>query len=188
MGLFNSPFIFAWLGRFEPSHATVRWTVAHRRLDGDGSIVFRISSSPPKTNWLGRFEPSHATVRWTVAHRRLDGDGSIVFRISSSPPKTKRTREGVLHFFLAGEIRTIPCNGPVDRCPWPAGRRWLHSVSNLFNSTKNEAHPGGCASACQKSLAEFGGVSCQIKSNHFLSGRVPDRKYISGCKCASCSP
>ena len=23
-----------------------------------------------------------------------------------------------------------------------------------------------------------------IKSNHFLSGRVPDRKYISGCKCA----
>ena len=34
-------FIFAWLGRFEPSHATVRWTVAHRRLDGDGSIVFR---------------------------------------------------------------------------------------------------------------------------------------------------
>ena len=88
--------------------------------------------------WLGRFEPSHATVRWTVAHRRLDGDGSIVFRISSSPPKTKRTRKGVLHFCLAGEIRTIPCNGPVDRCPSPAGRRWLHSVSNLFKSTKNE--------------------------------------------------
>ena len=43
-------FIFAWLGRFEPSHATVRWTVAHRRLDGDGSIVFRISSSPPVFN------------------------------------------------------------------------------------------------------------------------------------------
>ena len=59
-------------------------------------------------------------------------------RISSSPPKTKRTREGVLHFCLTGEIRTIPCNGPVDRCPSPAGRRWLHSVSNLFKSTKNE--------------------------------------------------
>ena len=24
--------------------------------------------------------------------------------------------------------------------------------------------------------------------NHFRSGRVPDRKYISGCKCASCAP
>ena len=59
-------------------------------------------------------------------------------RISSSPPKTKHTREGVLHFCLAGEIRTISCNGPVDRCPSPAGRRWLHSVSNLFKSTKNE--------------------------------------------------
>ena len=41
------------------------------------------------------------------------------------------------------------------------------------------------ASACQKSLAEFGGVSRQIKSNHFLSGRVPDRKYISGCKSSA---
>ena len=40
-------------------------------------------------------------------------------------------------------------------------------------------------SACQKSLAEFGGVSRQIKSNHFLSGRVPDRKYISGCKSSA---
>ena len=41
------------------------------------------------------------------------------------------------------------------------------------------------SAACQKSLAEFGGVSRQIKSNHFLSGRVPDRKYISGCKSSA---
>ena len=25
-------------------------------------------------------------------------------------------------------------------------------------------------------------------AKHFLSGRVPDRKYFSGCKCASCAP
>ena len=113
--------------------------MVHQKRSAPGRVCFIFA-------WLGRFEPSHATVRWTVAQRRLDGDGSIVFRISSSPPKTKRTREGVLHFCLAGEIRTIPCNGPVDRCPTPTGRRWLHSVSNLFKSTKNEAHPGGCAS------------------------------------------
>lgn len=39
-----------------------------------------------------------------------------------------------------------------------------------------------------KSLAEFADGSRQIELNHFLSGRVPDRKYNSGCKCANCSP
>ena len=28
----------------------------------------------------------------------------------------------------------------------------------------------------------------RIKSNHFLSGRVPDRKYFTPRKCASCAP
>ena len=124
----------------------------HQKRSTPGRVCFIFA-------WLGRFEPSHATVRWTVAHRRLDGDGSIVFRISSSPPKKKHTREGVLHFCLAGEIRTIPCNGPVDRCPSPAGRRWLHSVSNLFKSTKNEAHPGGCASFFNPVNVMFTGFS-----------------------------
>ncbi len=36
-----------------------------------------------------------------------------------------------------------------------------------------------------KSLAEFGGFYRRIKSNHFLPGRVPDRKYISGCKSSA---
>ena len=40
------------------------------------------------------------------------------------------------------------------------------------------------ASQLEKSLAEFADFRRQIKWNHFLSGRVPDRKYFSGCKCA----
>ncbi len=55
------------------------------------------------------------------------------------------------------------------------------------------------ASACQKSLAEFAARRRQRDFDHFLSGRtpgwsllplrgnsppVPDRKYLSGCKCA----
>ena len=45
-----------------------------------------------------------------------------------------------------------------------------------------------CISACQKSLAEFAARRRQRDSDHFLSGRVPDRKYNSGCKCAICTP
>ena len=41
------------------------------------------------------------------------------------------------------------------------------------------------SAACQKSLAEFGGVSRQIKSNHFLSGRVPETKFVKGVFCSS---
>ena len=41
---------------------------------------------------------------------------------------------------------------------------------------------------CQRSLAEFADGSRQIKSNHFLPGRVPGRKYFSGRKCANCAP
>ena len=46
------------------------------------------------------------------------------------------------------------------------------------------------ATACQKSLAEFAAHRRQIKSNHFLSGHVPDRKYLSGCEvcAADCNP
>ena len=42
--------------------------------------------------------------------------------------------------------------------------------------------------ACQKSLAEFAARRRQRDFDHFLSGRVPDRKYNSGCKCAICTP
>ena len=42
--------------------------------------------------------------------------------------------------------------------------------------------------ACQKSLAEFAARRRQRDSDYFLSGRVPDRKYNSGCKCAICTP
>ncbi len=31
-------------------------------------------------------------------------------------------------------------------------------------------------------------VSSEKNPNHFLPGRVPGRKYISGCKCGICSP
>ena len=58
------------------------------------------------------------------------------------------------------------------------------SFSTHAKNTPRTVYAGG-VSACQKSLAEFGGVSRQIKSNHFLSGRVPDRKYISGCKSSA---
>ena len=55
----------------------------------------------------------------------------------------------------------------------------------------------------KKSLAEFAARRRQRDSDHFLSGRtpgwsllplrgnsppVPDRKYLSGCKCAICTP
>ncbi len=39
-----------------------------------------------------------------------------------------------------------------------------------------------------KSLAEFAARRRQIKWDHFWSGRVPDQKYFSGCKCGICSP
>ena len=39
--------------------------------------------------------------------------------------------------------------------------------------------------ACQKSLAEFAARRRQRDFDHFLSGRVPDRKYNSGCKSSA---
>ena len=74
-----------------------------------------------------------------------------------------------------------------SRIPTPSAIM-QHPCSCLFRHTQKtppaQSMQGG-VSACQKSLAEFGGVSRQIKSNHFLSGRVPDRKYISGCKSSA---
>ena len=40
--------------------------------------------------------------------------------------------------------------------------------------------------AWQKSLAEFAARRRRKNSNHFLPGRVPGRKYFSGCKCGIC--
>ena len=61
-----------------------------------------------------------------------------------------------------------------------------------MNSIYESILPGvicrGECSACQKSLAEFAARRRQIELNHFLPGRVPGGKYLTGCKCASCPP
>ena len=56
------------------------------------------------------------------------------------------------------------------------------SFSTHAKNTPRTVYAGG-VSACQKSLAEFGGVSRQIKSNHFLSGRVPETRFVKGILC-----
>ena len=66
----------------------------------------------------------------------------------------------------------------------PVNVRFLKSVPKKYAG----AQLGAPASACQKSLAEFAARRRQRDFDHFLSGRVPDRKYLSGCKCAICTP
>jgi len=56
------------------------------------------------------------------------------------------------------------------------------SKGNLYKNINIMQAARRALQLVKKSLAEFGGVSRQIKSKHFLSGRVPDRKYFSGCE------
>ena len=69
-----------------------------------------------------------------------------------------------------------PSFAPASRGTFPQGK--VLAVRDSYESQRRN----------KKSLAEFADGSRQIKSSHFPSGRVPDGKYISGCKCASCSP
>ena len=70
-----------------------------------------------------------------------------------------------------------------------APRNSARSLSQDFclNSKFGKRRNTVCISACQKSLAEFAARRRQRDSDHFLSGRVPGRKYNSGCKCAICT-
>ena len=75
----------------------------------------------------------------------------------------------------------------------------VRSINPAFLSIRNPAFP---LAACKKPPAHnrAGGdrlsikprrvrcVSSEKNPNHFLPGRVPGRKYISGCKCGICSP
>ena len=57
-----------------------------------------------------------------------------------------------------------------------------------ISSTHKEApghEPGGRLHKKPRRVCRFSGKEIRI---HFLSGRVPDRKFFSGCKCASCAP
>ena len=51
---------------------------------------------------------------------------------------------------------------------------------------RGRQEPSFPAQRFKKSLAEFAARRRQRDFDYFLSGRVPDRKYNSGCKCASC--
>ena len=125
------------------SVATVRWTVACRRLDGGYTIIFakqkckRVPQSPPKkkirTVRFGFFlyrmgtRTSVTTVRWTVACRRLDGGYTIIF----AKQKCKRVPQSFLeygHFFssqenplIAGRILYGCRPGAKIKYPQPAG-------------------------------------------------------------------
>ena len=95
-------------------------------------------------------------------------------------------------------IREIPT--PLNNCLGMALLFGVHAnkfqfsvfpdCTQCFAGTKRQRQTRtfGAASACQKSLAEFAARRRQRDSDHFLSGRVPDRKYNSGCKCAICTP
>ena len=66
-----------------------------------------------------------------------------------------------------------PSSAPASRGTFPQGN--VLAVRDSYESQRRN----------KKSLAEFADGSRQIKSNHFPSGRVPDGKYISGCKSSA---
>ncbi len=68
----------------------------------------------------------------------------------------------------------------------PPGPRRFVIWAHRYAATPSPCGEG--VAACQKSLAEFAPIGANKISIHFRPGRVPGRKYFSGCQCGSCAP
>ena len=120
-------------------------------------------------------------------------------RTLTSSAHCSALRAGFAGCALQRKAGVVPWKSPVE---WDSGTIFAHaSCGNRWEfereSIRNTFQPGNSHAgdighwrekACQKSLAEFAARRRQRDSDHFLSGRVPDRKYNSGCKCAICTP
>ena len=58
--------LFSFLERFEQFHANVRWTFARSRLDGNGSLISRISTLGLNSSYIGK--ASNPDTRLSIPH------------------------------------------------------------------------------------------------------------------------
>ena len=119
-------------------------------------------------------------LRTVLAPAFMRGEGHAV--AGGVPPPQRRGKPPQSRLRRASSPRGEAKRGR-HRSPLPFSR----GIPTAPQKTAPSKNRGGGA-ACQKSLAEFAARRRQRDFDHFLSGRVPDRKYNSGCKCAICTP
>ena len=149
--------------RSEDIKATVRWTVAGSRLDGNHTLVCRASSSAPsaaqndfekyfrffkKTLYKSTFicynsscsGPVVQSVSTPACHA-----GGRRFESVRGRQKRKAIQKDGFSFLLSNRTRRYKCDCPVDSRWFPARREPLHNVSSPFGVGPLSSIPKGMA-------------------------------------------